>query len=204
MLVTFITGNEHKVKEARDIFEKFGIEVNHENPGYPEVQGSIEEEAAYGAKYVAEKLQKPIIVDDTGLFIRALNGFPGTYSSYVQETLTNKGIIKLLKDEQDRYAEFRSCIGYCAPKCEPKTFLGTVAGEILSEERGNNGFAYDPLFYVKEYNKTFGELTTGEKDECSHRRKSMEKFAKWYSEQWTFTSKTLLYYLKQKIGKTFF
>ena len=183
MLVTFITGNEHKVKEARDIFEKFGIEVNHENPGYPEVQGSIEEVAAYGAKYVAEKLQKPIIVDDTGLFIRALNGFPGTYSSYVQETLTNKGIIKLLKDEQDRYAEFRSCIGYCAPKCEPKTFLGTVAGEILSEERGNNGFAYDPLFYVKEYNKTFGELTTGEKDECSHRRKSMEQFAKWYSKQ---------------------
>lgn len=182
MIVTFITGNEHKVKEARGIFKKFGIEVDHENPGYPEIQGSIEEVAAYGAKYVADLLDKPVIVDDTGLFIRALNDFPGTYSSYVQDTITNRGIIKLLEDKTDRYAEFRSCIGYCAPNCEPETFLGTVSGEILSEERGNNGFAYDPLFYVKEYDKTFGELTTDEKNECSHRRISMEKFAKWYSE----------------------
>ena len=183
MLVTFITGNEHKVKEARGIFEKFGFDVEHENPGYPEVQGSIEEVAAYGAKYVAELLQKPVIVDDTGLFIRALGDFPGTYSSYVQETLTNKGIIKLMEDEPDRYAEFRSCIGYCEPKCEPKTFLGTVSGEILSEEKGDNGFAYDPLFYVEKYDKTYGELTTDEKNECSHRRLSMEKFAKWFSEE---------------------
>ena len=178
-MITFITGNEHKVIEARGIFKKFGFDIDHENPGYPEIQGSIEEVAAYGARYVADLLNKPVIVDDTGLFIRALNGFPGTYSSYVQDTLTNKGILKLMEDEQDRYAEFRSCIGYC----EPKTFLGTVAGEILSEEKGDHGFAYDPLFYVKEYDKTFGELTTDEKNECSHRRKSMEKFAKWYSEK---------------------
>ncbi len=182
MIVTFITGNEHKVKEARGIFQKFGFDVEHENPGYPEIQGSIEEVAAFGAKYVANLLDKPVIVDDTGLFIRALNGFPGTYSSYVQDTLTNKGILKLLEDEQDRYAEFRSCIGYCAPNCEPKTFLGTVAGIISSVEKGDNGFAYDPLFYVEEYNKTFGELTTDEKNECSHRRLSMEKFARWFSE----------------------
>ena len=182
-MITFITGNEHKVIEARGIFENFGFDIDHENPGYPEIQGSIEEVAAYGARYVADLLGKPVIVDDTGLFIRALNGFPGTYSSYVQDTLTNKGILKLMEDEQDRYAEFRSCIGYYEPNCEPKTFLGTVAGEILSEEKGDHGFAYDPLFYVKEYDKTFGELTTDEKNECSHRRKSMEKFAKWYSEK---------------------
>ena len=182
-MITFITGNEHKVIEARGIFENFGFDIDHENPGYPEIQGSIEEVAAYGARYVADLLGKPVIVDDTGLFIRALNGFPGTYSSYVQDTLTNKGILKLMEDEQDRYAEFRSCIGYCEPNCEPKTFLGTVAGEILSEEKGDHGFAYDPLFYVKEYDKTFGELTTDEKNESSHRRNSMEKFAKWYSEK---------------------
>ena len=181
MIVTFITGNEHKVKEARGIFEKFAISVDHENPGYPEIQGSIEEVAAYGAKYVANLLNKAVIVDDTGLFIRALNDFPGTYSSYVQDTITNRGIIKLLEDETDRYAEFRSCIGYCEPNCEPKTFLGIVSGEILSQERGSNGFAYDPLFYVDKYGKTFGELSTSEKNECSHRRISMEAFAKWYS-----------------------
>lgn len=182
MIVTFITGNEHKVIEARGIFEKFGIEMDHANPGYPEVQGSLEEVASFGAKYVAEKLQKPIIVEDAGLFIKSLNWFPGPFSSYVQDTLTNKGILKLLKDEQDRYAEFRSCIGYCAPNHEPKTFLGTVPGYIASAEKGNNGFAYDPLFYVEKYNKTFGELTTDEKNKFSHRRLSIEKFARWYSE----------------------
>ena len=65
---------------------------------------------------------------------------------------------------------------------DDKEFLNAKV-EILSEEKGDHGFAYDPLFYVKEYDKTFGELTTDEKNECSHRRKSMEKFAKWYSEK---------------------
>ena len=184
LTITFITSNKHKLKEAKGIFNIFGINLEHENPGYPELQGSLEEVASYGAKYVSDKLEKPIIVEDAGLFIKSINGFPGVYSSYVQETLTNKGILKLLKDETDRYAEFRSCIGFCAPNLEPKTFLGSVKGLISLEEKGSNGFAYDPLFYVEKYNKTFGELTTNEKNNFSHRRNSLEKFAKWYSKEY--------------------
>jgi XTP/dITP diphosphohydrolase len=181
-VIKFITSNKHKVKEAKGIFQKFGIKLEHTDLGYPEIQGELVDVAKFGAKYAASKLEGPVIVEDAGLFIKALNWFPGTYSSYVQETLGNKGILKLMNDVEDRYAEFRSVIGYCTPKSEPEVFLGAVPGHIAYEERGNHGFAYDPLFYPEGYNKTFGELTTDEKNEFSHRRRSLEKFASWLNE----------------------
>jgi XTP/dITP diphosphohydrolase len=177
--ITFITGNQHKVKEARGIFEKFGLKLEHADLGYPEIQGDLADVARYGAKHVAERLNKPVIVEDAGIFIKALNWFPGTYSSYVQETLGNQGILKLMSNVEDRYAEFRSVIGYCTPKTEPKIFLGAVKGHIAHIEKGKHGFAYDPLFYPEGYDKTFGELKRKEKNEFSHRRKSLEKFATW-------------------------
>ena len=179
LCIKFITGNGHKVKEARGIFEKFGIKLEHEDLGYLEIQGSLEDVSRYGAEYAASKLKGPVIVEDAGLFIKALNWFPGTYSSYVQETLTNKGILKLMNDVEDRYAEFRSVVGYCTPKSEPEIFLGAVSGHIAYKERGNHGFAYDPLFIPDGFNKTFGELKREEKNEFSHRRRSLEKFASW-------------------------
>ena len=155
-MITFITGNEHKVKEAENIFKDYD---------YEEPQGTLEEVAISGAKYACHELDCPVIVEDAGLFIRALNDFPGTYSHYVQDTIGNQGILKLLENTDDRYAEFRSVIGYCAPNSEPKRF------------------AFDPLFYVPSEGKTFGELTTDEKNQFSHRKNSLEKFIKWYSSQ---------------------
>ena len=167
-MITFITGNEHKVKEAETL--------EHIDLGYLEPQGTLEEVAISGAKYASRKLEKPVIVEDAGLFIKALNDFPGTYSHYVQDTIGNKGVLKF-----DRYAEFRSVIGYCAPNSEPKVFLGRVKGEIAVEEKGDLGFAFDPIFYIPSLDKTFGELTTDEKNQFSHRKNSLEKFIKWYS-----------------------
>ena len=182
-MITFITGNEHKVKEAENIFKDYDIELEHIDLGYDELQGTLEEVALSGAKYASRKLDRPVIVEDAGLFIKALKGFPGTYSHYVQDTLGNQGILKLMEDVSDRYAEFRSVIGYCAPNSEPKTFLGKVEGEIAVEERGDLGFAFDPLFYVPSLDKTFGELTTEEKNQFSHRKNSLKKFIEWYSSQ---------------------
>ena len=182
-MITFITGNQHKVKEAEKIFQKFNIELEHIDLGYSELQGTLEDVAKYGAKYACEKLNKPVIVEDAGLFIKALNDFPGTYSSYVQETLGNQGILKLMENinnPEDRYAEFRSVIGYCAPNSEPKIFLGRVQGQISTEERGSLGFAFDPIFYVEEKGKTFGELTRDEKNQFSHRKNSLKSFIDWY------------------------
>ncbi|MDR0911951.1 MAG: XTP/dITP diphosphatase [Methanobrevibacter sp.] len=181
-MITFITGNQHKVEEAEEIFNKFNIELEHIDLGYDELQGTLEDVAKAGAKYAASKLEKSVIVEDAGLFIKALNGFPGTYSSYIQETLGNQGILKLMENVDDREAEFRSVIGYCAPNSEPKIFLGRVKGQIALEEKGNLGFAFDPLFYVEEEGKTFGELTTEEKNQFSHRRNSLNSFINWYIE----------------------
>lgn len=175
-MITFITGNKHKVIEAENIFKDYDINLEHIDLGYCEPQGTLEEVAISGAKYASRKLNKPVIVEDAGLFIKALKGFPGTYSSYVQETLGNQGILKLLDGVNDRYAEFRSVIGYCAPNSEPKIFLGKVIGEIAVEEKGDLGFAFDPIFYVPNEGKTFGELTTEEKNQFSHRKNSLEKF----------------------------
>lgn len=182
-MITFITGNKHKVIEAENIFKDYDINLEHIDFGYCEPQGTLEEVAISGAKYASRKLDRSVIVEDAGLFIKALKGFPGTYSSYVQDTIGNKGILKLLTDTDNRCAEFRSVIGYCAPNSEPKIFLGKVSGEIAVEERGNLGFAFDPIFYVPSEDKTFGELTTDEKNRFSHRKNSLEKFIKWYSSQ---------------------
>ena len=183
-MITFITGNNHKVKEAENIFQKFDIELEHIDLGYMEPQGTLEDVAKAGAKYASEKLNKAVIVEDAGLFIRALNWFPGTYSSFVQDTIGNQGILNLMnniKNTKDRYAEFRSVIGYCAPNIEPKIFLGKVQGEIAFEEKGDKGFAFDPIFYVPKENKTFGELSISQKNQFSHRRNSLELFVNWYT-----------------------
>lgn len=183
-MITFITSNDYKVIEAKNIFQKFNIELEHMDLGYTEPQGTLEEVAMAGAKYATGKLNKLVIVEDAGLFIKALNWFPGTYSSYVQDTIGNQGILKLMNDinnTKDRYAEFRSVIGYCAPNTEPKIFLGKVSGSIAFEEKGDKGFAFDPIFYVSEKDKTFGELITNEKNQFSHRRNSIEQFFKWYN-----------------------
>ena len=182
-MITFITGNEHKVIEAENIFKDYDIKLEHIDLVYSEPQGTLEEVAMFGAKYASRELNRPVIVEDAGLFIRALNDFPGTYSHYVQDTLGNQGILKLLNNVPDRYAEFRSVIGYCAPNSEPKTFLGKVVGEISVEEKGDLGFAFDPIFYVPNEGKTFGELTTEEKNQFSHRKNSLKKFIEWYTTQ---------------------
>ena len=182
-MITFITGNEHKVKEAENIFKLFGVELEHIDLGYMEPQGTLEGVAEFGAKYACQKLNRSVIVEDAGLFIRALNDFPGTYSKFVQNSLGNQNILKLMDGVDARYAEFRSVIGYCTPNSEPKVFLGRVEGQIAFEERGNLGFAYDPLFLVPEIGKTFGEITTEEKNQYSHRRNSLEKFINWYTNQ---------------------
>ncbi|WP_406657989.1 XTP/dITP diphosphatase [Methanolobus sp. ZRKC2] len=176
--IIFVTGNKGKFSEVKEILAAKDIEVIQNSDGYPELQeNELEPIAAYGAKWVAEKLGMPVMVDDSGLFIKALNGFPGPYSAFVEENLGNKRVLKLMEDEEDRTATFKSVIGYCEPGKEPEVFTGTVDGKISFEECGNGGFGYDPIF---DYNgKTFGELGNEEKNKLSHRRRALDKFLEW-------------------------
>lgn len=179
--IIFVTGNAHKVREANDILSKVGVEVEQNNCGYPELQDDdLAVIAAFGARWAANGLNREVMVDDSGLFIKALRGFPGPYSAYVFDTLGNKGILKLMEEETDRSAVFKCVIGYCRPGGEPLCFPGEVAGEIAGETRGNGGFGYDPIFQVDGV--TFGEMGDDEKNRLSHRYHALMKFAQWLKE----------------------
>jgi len=180
--IIFVTGNAHKIKEAGDILSLRGITVEQNNCGYPELQeDDLEKIAAYGAEWAANRLGSEVIVDDSGLFIRALGGFPGPYSAYVFDTLGNERILKLMKGETDRKAVFRCVIGYCRPGEKARLFTGEVDGEISLVGMGEAGFGYDPIFVVD--GRTFGEMRDDEKNKLSHRSRALLKLAKWLNER---------------------
>ncbi len=178
MEVIFVTSNEGKYREARAIGEKYGIEVGWIQLEYLEPQGNdLEEIARKSAEMLSKEMSSQFFIEDSGLFIEALKGFPGPYSSYVFKTIGNEGIIKLMDGVEDRRAYFMAVIAYWDGK-EVKTFTGRVDGKISEEIRGEHGFGYDPIFEFE--GKTFAEMGE-EKNEYSHRRRALEKFFEWLS-----------------------
>lgn len=181
----FATGNIHKFNEACLLLSEFKIATAMLKVKTAEIQdNNIENIAVVSASDVANKCHLPIIVEDAGLFINALNNFPGPYSSYVFQTIGTTGILRLTKDADNRDAYFHSVIAFCKPKEEPITFHGRIEGKIVQEERGNAGFGFDPIFAPSKGNgKTFAEMKTEEKNTYSHRAEALRKFAKWYISQ---------------------
>lgn len=178
----FATGNIHKFNEARFLLSEFKIAAAMLKVKTVEIQDNdIENIAVASALDAVKKCRLPIIVEDAGLFVKALNSFPGPYSSYVFQTIGTKGILKLMKNIEDRNAYFHSVVAFCRPREEPMTFHGKVEGRIVQEEKGCNGFGFDPIFMPsKGDGKTFAEMATVEKNRYSHRAEALRKFAKWY------------------------
>ena len=174
----FVTGNAGKFAEIKEILKSVGIEAVQNKGDYPEIQADdLESIAAASAKAAAEDLRLPVLVDDSGIFICALNGFPGPYSRFVEDHLGNPRILKLMEKETNRNAYFKTVIAFCEPGKDPITFSGIVEGKIAFEERGDGGFGFDPIF---DYNgKTFGELGIEFKNTISHRRRALDKFLEW-------------------------
>ena len=182
MTLIFVTSNEHKYEEAEKLAEKFDIDIKRRNIPYIEVQAdNLEEVVKPSAQQACKLAGEPCFVEDAGLFIDSLNGFPGPYSSYVFETLGNRGILKLMKGTENKRGEFRSAIGYCEPGEKPQVFKGKVVGTISEEIRGERGFGYDPIFMPERgEGGTFAEMSTEMKNNLSHRAEAIEKFVKWY------------------------
>jgi XTP/dITP diphosphohydrolase len=127
-------------------------------------------------------------VEDAGLFIDALSGFPGPYAAYVFKTINNSGILKLMENIADRHAKFQSVIAYCDDQIpfKPECFDGESKGQITISERkeqGKSGFGFDPIFQPTGSGKTFAEMTITEKNGYSHRAMAVHKFAEWYKQQ---------------------
>ena len=125
-----------------------------------------------------EKCKKPVIIEDDGLFIDSLSGFPGPYSSYIFDTIGNNGILKLLADNRD--AQFVAIIAFCDSSNEPTLFESSVAGTI-SKNIQDGGWGYDPIFIPGKQNKPYAELDN--KNNLSHRYESLKKFANWFNNK---------------------
>ena len=171
----FVSSNNHKYQEAKKILDSFGINLGFLKSSLEEIQSnSLHDIAIAKARNAFSKFKKPIIIEDDGLFINSLDGFPGPYSSYVFKTIGNKGILDLIK--KNRKAKFVSIITYC-----DKTLLESFDGKqygIISKTQKGKGWGYDPIFIPNNFKKTFAELNN--KNELSHRYKALKKFSKWY------------------------
>jgi len=174
----FITGNKGKALEAKNKFSEIDIDIIQKDLGYPEIQAdSLEEVASFGVDHVQKKFDQPFVLEDAGLFVDALDGFPGVYSAYVFYKIRCSGILELLEniDGEKRKATFRSVYAYSEPGKKPEFFVGECSGTISEKEMGENGFGYDPIFIPDGETKTFGQMETEEKNRFSHRGKSLEK-----------------------------
>ena len=173
-MIYFVTSNKGKYAEAQAIFG----DLVQRDIGYAEIQAdTLEEVALYGMKEVAARLQGPVMLEDAGLFVDALQGFPGVYSAYVQKTIGNAGILRLMEGQKNRSAYFKSVVAYAEPGMETVMFSGEVHGQIGFEARGKKGFGYDPIFYVGD--ESLAEMDLEKKNQISHRAISMHALKKW-------------------------
>ena len=178
--IKFLTSNSHKMAEAKEILDRFDVEVIQQPFEKLEIQSDdIVEIAEHAMEEARNEFTGKMLIEDAGLFIPILKDFPGTLSKYVFLTIGCEGVLKLLEDKNDRRAEFRSVLVYSDDEGQKKTFIGKVEGTISGDIRGENGFAFDKIFIANGSKLTFAELSENDKNQISHRSKSFEMFAKW-------------------------
>lgn len=176
--ITFASTNQNKFLEVQSILSTRNISVDFSQIHLVEIQSdSLEEIAREKAKTAFAKVGRQVIVEDDGLFIDSLGGFPGQCSSFVFRTIGNDGILKLLAGSAKRSAYFRSLIAFYNG-ITLSISDGRVYGRI-SDRITEGGWGYDPIFVPDGTNLTFAELKKN-KNEYSHRKRALEKFAQWY------------------------
>lgn len=177
--VRIVTGNRHKFLEASTILAEYGVRAVQDRRGKVEIQSDSLEEVVRYALHLFSPENEPIVVEDAGLFIDSLRGFPGPYSSFVYRTIGVKGVLKLMKGVKDRRARFVSAVGTLTPSGEIMVFTGISHGSIAMEPRGSMGFGFDPIFVPEGCERTFAEMGVEEKNAFSHRAKAFKKLAEW-------------------------
>lgn len=172
----FVSSNRDKYLEAQDIATGFGLNLCFIKEFLEEIQSdSLCEISKKKAQDAFDKFGKPVLVEDAGLFINELDGFPGPYSSYVFKTIGNDGILNLLK--RNRAAYFASVFSFCSEDCL-KSFEARLSG-VIAEQPSGKGWGYDPIFVPHDANQTFAQLA--DKNAISHRFMAFKKFASWYN-----------------------
>jgi len=191
--IVIASGNQGKIREFRQLFSKYGIETIAMNdldktlPDVEETGDTFEENARLKAETISDMIQVPVLADDSGLEVDALNKRPGVYSArFAGEQKDDQANLQKVLDElegkADREARFVCVLALARPGKETVYKRGTCEGHIGVEPQGENGFGYDPVFYPKGFDRTMAQLSSDEKNSISHRSNALKQLEGWLSQ----------------------
>lgn len=186
------TTNAHKVEEFRQMLEPLGYEIHSllECPTKIDIEETgqtFQENALIKARTVYEQLHIPVISDDSGLAVNAMNGGPGIYSARFMGrdcdyATKNQAIMDVVARSDDKGAQFICAIAYVDANGHEEVFTGTVEGTIATEMKGSNGFGYDPIFYYPPYGTTLADVSEAKKNQVSHRSRALQQLIAYLKE----------------------
>lgn len=182
----FATSNDNKVREMQKFFDQRGLHYKIEPIKADFVEPQILEVDTISrmkADEICRKTNKPVITEDSGLYIQALKGFPGAYTKQVHDMIGFEGILRLLQGK-DRKANFESAIAYAEPGEPTKVFLGVIEGTIAQEPKygHKDAWGHDPIFIPNGSTKTWAE-NMDSKDKDSHRTRALDQLVEYLKEQ---------------------
>ncbi|SNS94459.1 XTP/dITP diphosphohydrolase [Ekhidna lutea] len=184
MQICFASHNENKVKELNEImpdgFKIIGLDEMGIKEEIAETGDTLEENSRIKARYIFDQYKTPVVSDDSGLLVNALNGEPGVYSARYAGQKKDADdnmdlLLKKLSGESDRSAAFQTIVTYIDDTGNEHQFKGEIKGSILTQKRGANGFGYDPIFQPDGFEESFAELSSEVKNRISHRAKAVQK-----------------------------
>lgn len=171
--VSFVTSNLNKLREAQDIL---GFDLEQVDVDLAEIQSlDVKEVCEDKARKAYEILHKPVMVEDTGLYVEAWDGFPGALIKWMEKHMGNSGICSALAEE--RRCTARTCVTIYDGK-EIRNFIGEIRGKVADNPKGNSNFGWDPIFIPEGYEKSFAEIDN--KDEISMRSRALAKMAEYF------------------------
>ncbi|KRK47189.1 XTP/dITP diphosphatase [Secundilactobacillus kimchicus] len=193
--IVVATKNPGKAREFRELFASKNVTVQtladfDQLPTIEETGTTFEENATIKATAISKLTNLPVVADDSGLVVAALNGEPGIYSARYagdhDDQANNRKLLAKLSAVPDsqRQAAFHTTLVLVKPNGNKLVTEGTVDGKILTTPHGENGFGYDPLFWVPAFNKTMAEMTDEEKNSISHRGRALRKMLVQFDDWW--------------------
>lgn len=200
MKLIVASNNAHKIAELNAILSRLGMEVVSQREAgiqvEPEETGTTFEENSYiKAKAVLDASSMAAVADDSGLMVEALDGAPGVYSARFGGAACASDrdrlnyLLQKMEGKENRTAKFVSVITLLTPDGRKLVARGECPGEILTEPHGENGFGYDPVFYLPERGHTFAELPADVKNQISHRARALTLLAELIRKEWNYADK---------------
>lgn len=182
-VIWIATANKNKVKEFQKILTDYEVKCLRDldfDFDVEETGQTFEENALIKARALYECIKQPLIAEDSGFCVDAMDGLPGIYAHRwmgedTSYDIKNQEIIRLVEGKE-RTCRYVAAIAYIDEEGKEHTYLGTCEGEIYTEQLGTNGFAYDPIFYYPPFKTTLANVSDEEKNSISHRAKAIELF----------------------------